>query len=190
SGDPAPGEHFFFGKGECASCHMVHGRGKPVGPDLSDLGRTRSADEIRTALLQPSASITPGYKLVTVKTRNGQTIRGFIRARGNFDIRLQDLNGNFRVLSEAEVSSVDEEKQSLMPAVKASPEELHDLMIYLSRLTGVKPGVPIPAEVQESGEITFSRIVKSKPGDWLTYNGKLSANRYNELAQIETSNIG
>src|SRR3954471_20251999 len=27
-GDPAAGERFFFGKGNCDSCHMVRGRGK------------------------------------------------------------------------------------------------------------------------------------------------------------------
>lgn len=189
AGDPAPGEQFFFGKGQCASCHMVSGRGKPVGPDLSNLGRERSLDEIRTSLLQPSASISPGYELVTAKTRNGQLIRGFVRARSNFDIRLQDLTGRFHVLAESDVLSIDDEKQSLMPPVKAAAEDLQNLMIYLGRLTGVKPGVPISGEISEGDGVTFSSIVNSKPGDWLTYNGKLSANRYSELAQIDRSNI-
>ena len=29
-----------------------------------------------------------------------------------------------------------------------------------------------------------------QPGDWLTYNGNLSANRYSELKQIDTANVG
>ena len=29
-----------------------------------------------------------------------------------------------------------------------------------------------------------------QPGDWLTYNGDLSANRYSELKQIDTGNVG
>jgi PQQ-dependent dehydrogenase (methanol/ethanol family) len=29
-----------------------------------------------------------------------------------------------------------------------------------------------------------------QPGDWLTYNGNLSANRYSELKQINTANVG
>jgi glucose dehydrogenase len=28
-----------------------------------------------------------------------------------------------------------------------------------------------------------------QPGDWLTYNGNLSANRYSELKQIDTANV-
>jgi len=37
--------------------------------------------------------------------------------------------------------------------------------------------------------IDFSRIVESRPGDWLTYDGNLSGNRYSELTQINRSNV-
>ncbi len=46
-GDPAVGEKFFFGAGNCASCHMVLGRGRAIGPDLSNVGREMTAPEIR-----------------------------------------------------------------------------------------------------------------------------------------------
>jgi len=41
SGDAAAGERFFNGKGNCSSCHMVHGKGGILGPDLSDRKSTR-----------------------------------------------------------------------------------------------------------------------------------------------------
>src|SRR3989441_8487963 len=63
-GNPAAGEQFFFGKGECGSCHMVSGRGQAIGPDLSNLADERTVDEIQSALKNPSADITPGYELV------------------------------------------------------------------------------------------------------------------------------
>ena len=31
---------------------------------------------------------------------------------------------------------------------------------------------------------------KPEPGDWLTYNGNFTANRYSELKQIQTANVG
>src|SRR5579872_5102776 len=98
-GDQAAGKQFFFGKGQCASCHMVYGRGDPTGPDLSNVGRDMTVDQIREALLQPDAQITPGYELVDVHLRDGQTLRGFARGRTNFDIQLQDLKGEFHALS-------------------------------------------------------------------------------------------
>src|SRR6185436_16781282 len=78
-GDRAAGKEFFFGKGQCASCHMVSGAGKPIGPDLSNLGREMMVDQIREALLQPDAKIANGYGLVTVQLRDGQALRGFTR---------------------------------------------------------------------------------------------------------------
>src|SRR5207249_5300821 len=86
-GDAVAGEQFFFGKGQCASCHMVYGRGNPIGPDLTGIAREMTVDDIREALLQPSAHITPGYELVTVRLRDGETVRGFSRGRSNFDIQ-------------------------------------------------------------------------------------------------------
>src|SRR5579864_1214600 len=92
-GDAEAGRHFFSGKGQCASCHMVYGGGKPVGPDLSNAGNEMTVDEIRESLLEPSAHITPGYTVVRVKLRDGGTVRGFARNRTNYDINIQDFEG-------------------------------------------------------------------------------------------------
>jgi PQQ-dependent dehydrogenase (methanol/ethanol family) len=116
-------------------------------------------------------------------------VRGFVRSRSNFDLRLQDFQGNFHLLQEGEIAAIRDEKGSPMPPVKASPEELQNLIAYLSRLTGVKPGVSNTARAPEKDGIDFARIMHPKQGDWLTYNGKLSANRYSELDQINTRNV-
>src|SRR5215831_17987574 len=44
-GDAKAGEQFFFGKGQCTSCHMVQGRGAAVGPDLSNVGARLTVEE-------------------------------------------------------------------------------------------------------------------------------------------------
>src|SRR5215475_5747628 len=87
-GDRAAGKEFFFGDGQCASCHMVFGAGEPIGPDLSNVARELTVDQIRQALLQPSAHTTPGYTLVTIRLRDGRELRGFVRNRTRFDIQL------------------------------------------------------------------------------------------------------
>ena len=92
--------------GRSASCHMVFGRGSPIGPDLSKIGAEMIREEIRTSLLQPSARISPGYELVTVKLPDGDTVRGFARNRSNFDIALQDLAGRLRPVREHEIAAV------------------------------------------------------------------------------------
>src|SRR2546429_8027091 len=75
-----------------------------------------------------------------------------------------------------------------MPSVKASPEELRDLVAYLDMRTGVGARVSKSQPSKVAG-IDFARISNPKPGDWLTYNGNLSGNRYSELTQINTTNV-
>ena len=191
-GNPAKGEQLFFGKAECASCHMVAGRGRAIGPDLSNVGSEMTINEIKEALLSPNRSITPGYEIVKVRLRNGESIEGFAGGRTNFDLQLQDFNGAFHLFQASEISSVDREMRSLMKPVTSNPEELQDLIAYLSGWTGVKPRAvqaPAAAVVADTTGIDFARIRSPKAGDWLTYNGKLSGNRYSELNQINTTNV-
>ncbi len=189
SGDAAAGERFFFGPGRCASCHMVAGKGEPIGPDLSNAGNEMTISEIREALLVPSARIAPGYELVTVQLQDGRTLHGFARGQSNFDIQVQDLQGRFHLLQEDQIAQIKYEKQSPMQPVKASPEELRDLIAYLGQMTGIKPGVPAVSRSSTTDGLDFSRIVLPRPGDWPSYNGKLSGNRYSELSQINTANV-
>ncbi|MGH9325504.1 MAG: c-type cytochrome, partial [Terriglobia bacterium] len=188
-GDRAAGEAYFFGRGKCSTCHMVNGRGSAVGPDLSDVANALTVGELRESLQDPSARITPGYGLVTVRLRDGRIVRGFARRRSSFEIIVQDLKGQFHPLMKNEITSVQEEKQSEMPPVRAGAEELQDLIAYLSRLTGVKPGVAKVASSPQSGGISWSRILHPQPGDWLTFNGALDGNRYSQLSQINTNNV-
>jgi PQQ-dependent dehydrogenase (methanol/ethanol family) len=189
AGDPAAGKQYFFGKGECVSCHMVNGEGAPVGPDLSNVANELTAAKIRQALLQPNARMTDGYEPVTVRLRDGRTLDGFARSRSDFETVLQDKKGQFHLLQQSEIASISQDEQSPMPPVNATPEELQNLMAYLSGLTGVKPGTAATAEPSQAGGISFSDILHPKPGEWLTYNGNLSANRYSELSGINTGNV-
>jgi PQQ-dependent dehydrogenase (methanol/ethanol family) len=138
-------------------------------------------------MLHPKPHASAGYDLVTVKLRSGQTIRGFARGRSNFDIRLEDLDGNFHVFQQAEISSIEDAQQSWMPPLPADSPELQNLMAYLSRQTGVKTE-PIASTGEHTG-IEFSDILHPKPGEWPSYNGKLSGNRYSELNQINAMNV-
>ena len=192
SGDRAAGKAFFFGKGRCAGCHLVRGEGSPIGPDLSDVAHHNRVDQLRDAIEHPSADIASGYEIVKLEMRDGTSLRGFARSRTQYDIVLQDLDGEIHPLSLDEVVRITEEESSPMPAVKASEEELQNLIAYLSGLTGVKPGNTVKLRSSSSATldgIDFSAIVNPKPADWPTYNGNLDGNRYSRLTQINKSNV-
>ncbi|HEY1948633.1 MAG TPA: PQQ-binding-like beta-propeller repeat protein [Bryobacteraceae bacterium] len=193
AGNAETGRQLFYGSSrQCSACHMVNGRGSGTGPDLSTVGREMTVEEIEGVLLHPDARITPSYDLVTVHLQNGGSVRGFARGRTNFDIQLQDLNGQLHLLHSPEIKSVQKEEHSLMKPWSGAPDELQDLVAYLSRLTGVTPSDPkVSADTNAapSSSADFERIKNPRPGDWLTYNGNLQANRFSELKQINAGNI-
>lgn len=70
-GDPGNGESLFFEGMGCAGCHTLKGKGTQLGPDLTGIG-LKGVKPISEAILQPSASFTPGYETYTVIGKDGK----------------------------------------------------------------------------------------------------------------------
>jgi alcohol dehydrogenase (cytochrome c) len=176
SGNPAAGKAYFWGTGGCGGCHMIYGRGGVIGPDLSALGKRRTIREIENALTSPGG--TPGYQVVTVRLKDGGTLRGFARNENSYDIQLQDFEGNFHFLRRDNVDHVDRETKPLMPVILLSGTDLHNLLAYLSSPTPPNraPGPTLKGPTPG-------------PGDWPTYNGQPGGNRYSQLDEINISNV-
>jgi len=190
AGDPATGETFFFGKGNCANCHLVRGRGGILGPDLSNLARTTRLALIELAVRDPAKLRTPGYKVLSVRLRNGQTIRGLAKNESNYDLQLQGLDGTLYFLEREEIAEETIEPKSLMPPLNATDAERRDLLAFLSRLTKDNFASSVKPSTQAvNSEPTFSAIANPKPDDWPTYHGHLGGNRHSELHQINTENV-
>ncbi len=201
-GDAAAGERFFTGKGKCIDCHMVRGRGGILGPDLSSIGRDRTAAEIERALVDPGAATDTSasragpnvrgnsagsYRAVTVRLRDGRSIRGLAKNESAFDLQLLGVDGELHLLQKQQVAEVMREK-SLMPRVDASPTEARDLIAYLTRLKIITPVSPADTSVGSRG-IPFADVAWPRPGTWPTYHGNQSGNRFSPLDQITTGNV-
>src|SRR2546429_9991982 len=89
---------------------------------------------------------------------------------------LQDLTGQLHLIQQGEISAITEEKQSIMPPVKASPEELQHLIAYLCKRTGVGVGSPKSQPSKVAG-IDFRRFSNQKPGTVRPSTVKLRGNR-------------
>jgi PQQ-dependent dehydrogenase (methanol/ethanol family) len=203
AGDTAAGEGFFFGNGNCGTCHMVRGRGKPNGPDLSDVGRQLTLNEIQQTLIDPTSQMgsrssagCPGWafcpqqpwRIVNVHLRNSSVLRGFARSQGKHDLQLQTFDGHIHLLTELEYDEVSSEKMSFMPPLHAGMEERRDLLAYLSSLGGVAPG-PLRFEADPPSETAIDYVLHPKDGAWPSYNGNLNGNRYSALDAIYTKNV-
>src|ERR1017187_1133513 len=160
-GDTAAGERFFFGRGQCASCHTAMGRGKSAGPDLTNIGRQLTLAEVTRKLGKPNAQVSDSYATVSVRMRDGSTVRGFARKETLHSLQLQALDGRLILLAEGEYEITGRDKTSAMTRLKASAEEERSLIAFLSR----------------------------QPGEWPTYNGNVNGNRHSPLDQINQDNV-
>lgn len=195
AGDAAAGERFFHGEGHCAACHMVRGLGGVLGPDLSNIGRDRQLAQIEQALREPGTlpESRPGrgeprpYQAVTVRLQDGSTLHGIARNESPFDLQLLATDGRLYLLGKDRVSEVVREK-SLMPKLDATPAQVRDLVAYLSRLR-TDPSAKATLAAGELGPgVRFEEVAHPKPGEWPTYDGRLSGNRFSALDQIDTGN--
>lgn len=137
-GDPNRGRALYQSSG-CAGCHIVHGSGASLGPELSDIGARRNAAYLRESLVQPGASVPPRYLAVSVTTRAGQTIRGIRVNEDSFTIQLRDSASRFHSFRKADLRDMKKEfHQSLMPAYESrfNAAQLDDLIAYLAGLRG------------------------------------------------------
>lgn len=203
-GDLAAGEQFFFGKGRCSECHMVHGRGKPNGPDLSNIGRRSTVREIADVLADPTSQMgthptsscpsfafcpDESWRVINVRLHNGTSLRGFLRHQGKHDLQLQTFDGRLLSLTDTNYEEVLRENSSYMPALQASEGERRNLVAYLSTLGGSVTG-PLSGSDDTVSPDAIHAILHPHQGDWPTYNGVLSGNRYSSLDQINNHNVG
>jgi putative heme-binding domain-containing protein len=138
AGDPALGEKVFWSKAACGGCHRVGTRGGNFGPDLTRIGRMRSAAHLRESILDPDASQPPGYESMTVVTKDGKKITGRSAGLDTFSARLFEANGAYHSFFIDDLKSVSNRQASLMPSYRGrlSDAEVDGLVAYMISLRG------------------------------------------------------
>jgi len=136
-GNPAHGADIYRSKGNCGSCHSIHGDGGVSGPDLADIGSRRSAAYLRESIVDPQAAVPEGYLLVALVTKNGQNLKGVRVNEDSFSIQIRDDSGRSYSFWKTDVATIDKQRgKSPMPSYKGllSDDELTDLVAYLASL--------------------------------------------------------
>ena len=148
TGDPDAGRQIFYGKGQCSTCHMILGKGGFMATELTSYARNRTADEILQAILNPDAELEPTSQLVNVRTRDGKSLTGVVRAEDNLDITLQTEDGRYHFLSRSSLTAVNYTDHSLMPRdyrTRLTSGELDDLAAFLIVTARNAPTEPAPS---------------------------------------------
>jgi len=99
----------------CASCHLLHDEGGNIGPELTGYQR-QDLRSLLVAILRPNAEIREGYENYVIKTKDGQTLAGFIMDQDEHVIVLRPIGGQPIPIEQSNVESMENAGVSLMPS--------------------------------------------------------------------------
>jgi PQQ-dependent dehydrogenase (methanol/ethanol family) len=187
-GDATRGEQLF--SVECSKCHEINGRGPPLGPDLSEIGKQPPA-AIRAGIEHAGRPFGPSPRLVKVALRDGTQLDGLVKNEDSFTVVLQTFDGEYRLLDRREIRTIDNGAPATTPAGVAqrlTEDQKNDLVAYLS----AQKKRAVIASVQASDQgLSFDRLRRAErePHNWPTYWGSYRAEHFSELRQIDRRNV-
>lgn len=138
-GDPEYGQAIFFdpeGPG-CGKCHRIGDEGGHVGPELTNVGGTRTPRFIIEAILNPNREIASGFEVWEVETNEMDRIRGIKKAEDEQSVTLALNSGEVKVIARSDIAEMFERKESMMPGNFSEilpVDQFHHLLAYLSGL--------------------------------------------------------
>ncbi len=149
----------------CAKCHSIDGTAAKAGPDLFAAGDKFGRRDLVDAILQPSATIAPGYGTVIVETKAGAIYQGVLKQANDAGIQLMGVDGKLVSVAAGEIKEKTANAVSLMPEgqhASLSREEFTDLVEYLTTLK--QPESTLASDRSAPGEIPqLAQPVKLRP---------------------------
>ncbi len=131
AGDAAKGREVFLRV--CATCHTRGGVGGKVGPDLTGI-RNQPAEAILLHTLVPNFEVAPAFQAMTVETRDGRSLTGWIAAETDNALTLRTAAGSEELVLRSNLASLTAAGVSLMPdglEQAMTREELAGLIAFL-----------------------------------------------------------
>jgi putative heme-binding domain-containing protein len=133
TGDIAKGKT--IAAGSCLSCHKIGTEGIDFGPALTLIGDKLSKEALYNSILNPSEGMGFGYETQLVKFKDGKEIRCIVNSKTENDLIVKLVGmGEQTIYKLADIESVTQLDESLMPKFPLSEEELVDLVSYLEGL--------------------------------------------------------
>jgi cytochrome c oxidase cbb3-type subunit III len=135
-GDPARGRSVYEGKGDCAACHRVRGRGALAAPDLSGIGLLRTVGALQRSVVEPTTAMVPANRPLRIVTKRGETLDGRRLNEDTYTVQLIDAGGRLRSIAKGDIRTLTYASVSPMPsyASRLTPDEIADLVGYLASL--------------------------------------------------------
>ncbi|PQO33782.1 DUF6797 domain-containing protein [Blastopirellula marina] len=81
---------FRSAKFACLSCHQIGTQGGTIGPELSDLGKRLTPEQIVEAVLWPKHTVKPEYSVWLFQLADGQSLKGYKRNETKQSVEIFD----------------------------------------------------------------------------------------------------
>jgi putative heme-binding domain-containing protein len=98
----------------CFACHSVDGTTELLGPNLKDIGKKLSREEILYEIEYPSEIIKPSMKGVKISKKIGQVMIGRIVNSNEKVISMMLVGNNVVIIDREEILTIEDEEKSLM----------------------------------------------------------------------------
>lgn len=139
-GNPKRGERV-YAEQDCASCHIINGKGSGYGPELTSVGSRRSAEYLRESLIRPGAKAPENFAMVFARMNGGAVVEGIRLNEDAFTVQIRDVNRRIHSVRKADLEALrTQPRRSPMPSYggKLTSQELDDLVAYMAALRGGK----------------------------------------------------
>lgn len=126
-----------FHVGVCIQCHIVDGRGKTLGPDLTEIRAQYDALGLLEHILDPSLKIDEEYKLVIIEMNDKKEYFGTILDQDETTLSIVEnpLKPETAItIQKSDIKLIDLIELSLMPTdllITMEKNEIWDLLAYL-----------------------------------------------------------
>jgi putative membrane-bound dehydrogenase-like protein len=124
----------------CIACHTIEAKeGSQVGPNLKTIGSTKYRPYLLESLLNPLATVAPGYGLVSITLKNGKNISAVLDHEDTKQIRLKLPDGKLQTVPLDQIASRTP-PISVMPPMLGilTKSEIRDVVAYLASLKAKK----------------------------------------------------
>jgi putative heme-binding domain-containing protein len=122
----------------CAVCHKLGDVGNDIGPNLLSV-TSHEPEKLLVSILDPNASIEPGFLAYTCMLANGEEYYGIISAETGNSIILKTADGKTHTILRNDIASLRSANLSLMPEgleSGMSKQDLADVIAFLRSPVG------------------------------------------------------
>ena len=157
-GDPRNGATLFASHpaGQCMRCHKAedkrHSAGGDAGPNLAGISKRQDRRYLLESLVDPGASVAPGYGITSVTFKNGATLGGTLAGESPEHLDISTPDKLLRV-KRSDIKSFTPPVSAMPPMAQLlKPSEMRDLVAWMASLTkeAKKPKAEEPELVDPS----------------------------------------